>query len=523
MLKCGIAFDNLISLDLRSVSIGTVLRLNGPGSLGGAENLKDLTLTVSIQFADKPLVEKAEIEFSELLDALACHALRNLKLLFINDGYHIGDDLTTELNASYFLEQLRSTQNTLETLSITLETTDDDGELDWLIDMCQHPTKSLKDFTALISLVIPQAFLFNAQTAGWNTEDNCQPKNFPPNLEELELLFPHEAVEEWAEGFLDEEYYKDLDDSVVLSSSAQGRGSKFKKLILTCREDVGLGARYFTEQVDQIWWSLSADCGIEAEVYDQSRDTRLNLAVLYEDEHSDEEESDVEDHGVKVGENDSGDDGQIIQYGHSGGHLEAVRADLQSLMDQTAILRYLRNIPQSEGFPAAELGGVLHLSWEKVSNATTRLISNGNVGVTGVFPQTLRYHFVTESEELQRQDRLKGLFDEEADDGGWETDDSMPELETYDPETLAVDIPSHTPCDVVVTPTSVLRCLRDMSNPANGLLHWEINTLLGTHNSSEVASAVRQLVRDGHASNSHYDERVYFISENPELRAEDMD
>jgi len=75
MLKCSIQFKSLTALDLRTISIGTVLRLDGPGSLQGAENITDLALTASIQFTDKKLVEKAEIEFGGLLEALACRVL----------------------------------------------------------------------------------------------------------------------------------------------------------------------------------------------------------------------------------------------------------------------------------------------------------------------------------------------------------------------------------------------------------------------------------------------------------------
>lgn len=56
MLKCEIDFDCLTTLDLKTISIGTVLRLNGPGSLQGTNNLRNLMLTVSIQFADRHLV-----------------------------------------------------------------------------------------------------------------------------------------------------------------------------------------------------------------------------------------------------------------------------------------------------------------------------------------------------------------------------------------------------------------------------------------------------------------------------------
>jgi len=80
LLKSGIHYENLKSLDLKTISIGTILRLNGRGCLQGAENLDDLALSVSIQFADRPLVEKAEIQLSDLFEALDCSRLRSLKM-----------------------------------------------------------------------------------------------------------------------------------------------------------------------------------------------------------------------------------------------------------------------------------------------------------------------------------------------------------------------------------------------------------------------------------------------------------
>ena len=59
-LKCEIDFEALTTLDLSTVSIGSVLRLNGPGSLQGTNNLRNLLLTTSIQFADRPLVRIAQ-------------------------------------------------------------------------------------------------------------------------------------------------------------------------------------------------------------------------------------------------------------------------------------------------------------------------------------------------------------------------------------------------------------------------------------------------------------------------------
>lgn len=403
MLKCGIEFDKLTALDLRAVSIGTVLRLNGPGSLQGAENVTDLALTVSIQFIDRPLVEKAEIEFSDLLDALACRALKSLKIQFINDGYHIGDDLSTELSTGYFVAQLKIFQETLETLSMTLETTEDDGELDWLVDMCQHPTPTLRHFKALRSLTIPQSFIFDGRTA-WDAENNCQPNELPPNLERLELLFPHESTEAWAQGFLSENYFHEFH---------VGGKYNLKKLVLTCREDVGngIGASYFTEDVDEIWWTLSTDYGIETEVHDQQRGVRDNLAGLY-NKDQDLNEEDIEIDDKEIDEEDWEDDGDDAD------DEEEVRARTQpppttsdkhapGTADRTIILTYLRNIAKlSFGRTPEQLGVALSWSVERVDKAVEDLRNDGHVELRpeGVLRRPT-ISFVSASDAMLEHDR----------------------------------------------------------------------------------------------------------------------
>lgn len=175
-LKLDIQFENLTSLDLKTVTIGTVLRLNGPACLQGTERLRNLALTVSIQFADRALLEKADIQFRDLFEALGCAQLVNLKILMINDGYHIGDDIMTQLDTGYFMDQLQGLEGVLETLSITFENADDESELEWLLDMCTRPTETLQNFSALRRLVIPQAFLFGTSSAVWQHSNNpCQP------------------------------------------------------------------------------------------------------------------------------------------------------------------------------------------------------------------------------------------------------------------------------------------------------------------------------------------------------------
>jgi hypothetical protein len=240
-------------------------------------------------------------------------------------------------------------------------------------------------------------------------------------------------VEEWAEGFLDENYYDNSDSPPVQSSSIEDR--TFKRLTLTCRDDVGIGASYFTEGVDKIWWDLSTAHGIEAEVHDQLRDTRHNLAGLYEDEGLEEEDSDIDDEEVNEEVWEDEDDAVRPSDSPSG----APRPRCESLEDQTTILRHLRSLTRFEGITPNEVGRVLDLPWDRVTRAAAQLLVDGNIRFTGVFPQPHRYHFVIESDELRRRDRLQELFREEkeaeeAEEAGWETDDSMPELEPYDPE-----------------------------------------------------------------------------------------
>jgi hypothetical protein len=228
VLKSGIKFDSLLSLDLKTISIGTILKLNGPRCLEGTENLRDLALTVSVQFADLLLIDKAEIQLSDLFEALGCSRLRSLKMLLINDGYHIGDDLTTQLDAGYFIDQLNTVQGTLETLEITLETTDDESELEWLLDMLTRPKKSMKSFVSLKKLVVPQVFLFTFGSAIWAQSNKiCRPKDLPPMLETLEIMYPHEDIEEWVTGFIP----RKSEERKVLP--------RFKELMLTCRIEVG--------------------------------------------------------------------------------------------------------------------------------------------------------------------------------------------------------------------------------------------------------------------------------------------
>ncbi|KAL6706707.1 hypothetical protein ACN47E_005249 [Coniothyrium glycines] len=276
VLKCGIPFNNLTSLNLKSVSIGTVLRLNGRGSLQGTEHLDSLTLTVSMQFAERALVNKAEVHLGDLFDALDCRKLRNLSMMLINDGYHMDDDTLTYFDSSYFMEQLAIFEHSLTALNITLEGIEDGTELDWLLDSCTVPNPSWKNFKCLTQLVVPQAFFLDMSgREGLENTDPCKWTDLPPKLERLEILYPQQEVESWAYSFLPD--------------TANGRFKlpSFKRLTLTCRDDVGTPLSYFTTDIDEIWLALATH-GIETFAGCQTKDISKNLAQAYQEQESSE-------------------------------------------------------------------------------------------------------------------------------------------------------------------------------------------------------------------------------------------
>lgn len=397
MFKCGINFETLTALDLRTISIGTVLRLNGPGSLHGAENIQSLALTISAQFADQPLVEKADINFGELLEALACHKLRKLRIAFINDGYHIGDDLATELHGGYFISQLYSVRETLEILSVMLETSEDDGELEWLFDMWQLPITSMREFPVLKSLTIPEVFLFTSLTT-LGAPDSCNSWDLPPNLEQLDVLWPHEAIVDWVEELLE------VHNTPVAPTDHPARKSsmlppRFRKLTLNCREDVGVGAHYFTEQVHTIWWDLRTKLGFEAEVYDQLRNTKNNLATTYEEECSQDEDG---NNGASDGdgdeESDTDDDMPDLEPidSLSGNAISPSVAPLSraGLITETAVLKLIRGAP-AQGVTREGIAYALGTYQGEIISRVQQLLHQGHLREVDD-----RLYFVSDNAEL---------------------------------------------------------------------------------------------------------------------------
>ena len=80
VFKCNASFKCLTSLELSIVSAGTIMSLNGPGSLQGTESLQRLVLSVAMAFMDPVMMEENESHLSRLFEALNCNRLRILHI-----------------------------------------------------------------------------------------------------------------------------------------------------------------------------------------------------------------------------------------------------------------------------------------------------------------------------------------------------------------------------------------------------------------------------------------------------------
>jgi hypothetical protein len=499
MLKCGIQFESLTALDLCTISIGTVLRLNGPGSLQGAENITDLALTASIQFADKNLVEKAEIGFCGLFEALACRALKTLRISLVNDGYNIDDEMP-ELNGGYFLRQLYSVRDTLEALAITIETTDR-IELEWVVDMFHQPQGSLVDFLTLKSLTIPQIFLWSPPPP-----DERRRWDLPPNLEQLDLWWPTRRVETWMQGLIGYQ-----------SGQPSKLPRQFKKLVLTCNEDVGVDAAYFTDDVSETFWDLWNKYDIETEIYDQVGNTREMLHLKYmQDDDSEDDDVDGDDKRATL----------ILallkqRSKLDPGGLTVVQLAAELGMDPRQVQKAVAFLYRADRILAPT--GLGDGSRVQIVDTPASLLFLGLM-IRGHFPR-VGHGGTSVNEQLGDHPCISDFLRGAGSDNEWEddngTNDGVPDLD-QDPRVRILAGPMIPPLSRVglITETAVLRWVRQCG-PTNrlGITYQEIATSLGT-NYEEIASRMDSLVQAGHVRAAH--DKAYFVSENDELLREDL-
>jgi hypothetical protein len=162
---------------LKRIDIGTVLRLNGPNTLRGASQLKELSLGVSIQFLDEDYLRDMQVCFTDVFDALGCKKLTRLNIMLGNDAYSMGAE--RDFRIDYFISQLDLVSSTLHVLEIDLDPHEDGDEWSWFLGQCTKPLKSLKKFPKLQRLKLPQEFLFSHAL----DNDGISPARFPRTLQ----------------------------------------------------------------------------------------------------------------------------------------------------------------------------------------------------------------------------------------------------------------------------------------------------------------------------------------------------
>lgn len=133
----------------------------------------------------------------------------------------------------------------------------------------------------MTKLSLPHAFLI-ASPGAW-PDTTCWPKDLPPKLEFLDILYPHAQLEDWVHGF-------------VPGESEEAKAiPNIKVLTLVCRDEIGTPASYFAAEVDKIWWVLRAEHGIQSYTFCQILGSRLSLAQQWYDENGSNAESDEDE------------------------------------------------------------------------------------------------------------------------------------------------------------------------------------------------------------------------------------
>lgn len=243
------------------------------GSLQGTSNVSTLRLTVSITLFDRVLLEKADVQFGDLLEAFGCVSLKSLNITLINDDSYRISDLAPEIEVEHLITQLRGSCTTLEELDISFSGLRDATEVQWLLEICGPPCRSLQDFIALTRLSLPQTFLMNITAMSWNGKrEACQPYNLPPHLSSLTIVHPHTEVKEWALGFLESSF------------SGHHEYRQLKKLILACHDEVGTPACFFVSSFDDIWQRLSREVALKSHVVCQVNMSAVELSGLHLEE-----------------------------------------------------------------------------------------------------------------------------------------------------------------------------------------------------------------------------------------------
>lgn len=456
-----------------------------------------------------------------------------MRITFINDGYNIDDALIPAFIGGYFLGQLHSVRDTLETLAIGIETTDNDDELTWMLYKFKNTNCSLEVFPMLKSLSIPEVFLFTTMSS---MPDSRRPWDMPPNLEQLDLLWPSEAAEIWFRWLI----RRSRSSSLLDGQSEQPRTlpRHFQKLVLTCNDNVRDGSEDLTHDESSIFLDLWDKCGVVTEIYDQMRNKRAILHLLHERGNDSKDNSNDDNEKTET---------IILSLLRLRSHLHpsgltvvqlAEELDINPLQVQKTVAHLHR---EGRIFAPTGLGrGSRVQFWNATANEFLLRLSLQkhftNARYDGILADerpehaSLNYYLTDDYSDHSSED----------DDGPEDdsTDDNMPDLEPVlsilnglsvaplspdpEPRVSVIHGPRIAPLSRVglVTETAVLRYVR-LYGPLNHLnvTYQDIANSLGTHY-HEIASRVDSLRLAGHVRAA--DDKAYFISENDELLREDL-
>ena len=282
----SMAFEKLKVLTIPSLTVPTLLQLNGPNTFRGTTQLSDLSVGLSVFLMDKACVDDMTVGFRDLIEALGCLSLNALKIRLEHETY-CALHIPPAFDVQFFMDQLSHLRPTLKTLEIDMNPKEGPDEWEFIIAHCENPVSSLKRFTALNSLKIPQNFLFT--TLG--DDPQTLPQDLPRKLRNLEIVSPDRQIVAWAKHLLD----RQTDATKVCTD--------LRNITLYCRNDVASSAITFTRKVQSVWSDLASINHITSYVHEFETQVTKCLPKLYE---NDPGESDDDDYWEDEADDDNG-------------------------------------------------------------------------------------------------------------------------------------------------------------------------------------------------------------------------
>ncbi|KAF2446351.1 hypothetical protein P171DRAFT_430514 [Karstenula rhodostoma CBS 690.94] len=282
-------FDNLNVLRITSVTVQTLLQLNGPNTFRGTARLSELCVGLSVYLMDEDCNNNIQTNFRDLIDALGCNKLSTLRVKLEHASYCLIHSPT--FDAQLLVDQLSSLQSTLKVLEIGLDPREEADEWDYILTHCKNVSSSMNNFENLELLKIPQEFLFSDT----GSEHNIMPSDLPQKLRRLEIISPDEDIIPWAKQIL----------------GASDKLEDLREVFLHCRDEVKTPASIFSKEVKPVWPGLLHVRNITSYIVDLTANTTESLPTLYEDdpgESDDEDDYESEDGMDEDGEQESDSD-----------------------------------------------------------------------------------------------------------------------------------------------------------------------------------------------------------------------